>query len=107
MRKGSTSFSLVSPLDDPDAKDLADIEQRVSVAVLFLQLGNFLRVADAAGTMRSTREPQKVQSSLTYFLKPSSRPHCSMYWLTHFSSSLPLLSINSQASMMMPFLPAL
>ena len=35
-------------LDDPDAKDLADVQQGVSVAVLLLKLGDLLRVTDAA-----------------------------------------------------------
>ena len=49
LAEGQHIVQLGVPLDDPDAKDLADIKQRVSVAVLFLQLGNLLRVADAAG----------------------------------------------------------
>ena len=56
--------------------------------------------------MRSTRVEQKVHASFTYLLKPSSSPHWSAYWLTHFKSSLPLLSMSSQDRMTSPPLPA-
>ena len=48
LAEGQHVVQLGIALDDPDAKDLADVEQRVSVAVLLLQLGDLLRVADAA-----------------------------------------------------------
>ena len=59
------------------------------------------------GTMRSTSVEQKVQSPFTQRAKPSSSPHCFMYWFTQRSSSLPLLSMSSQESTTTPGLPAL
>ena len=58
------------------------------------------------GTMRSTSVEQNTFSSLTHLRKSSDSFQSSMYWLTHFSSSLPLLSISSQESITMPGLPA-
>ena len=49
LAEGQNVVQLGVTLDDPDAKDLADIQQRVSIAVLGFQFSNFLRVADAAG----------------------------------------------------------
>ena len=48
LAEGQHVVQLGITLDDPDAKDLADVQQGVSVAVLLLKLGDLLRVTDAA-----------------------------------------------------------
>ena len=48
LAEGQHVVQLGVTLDDPDAKDLADVQQGVSVAVLLLKLGDLLRVTDAA-----------------------------------------------------------